>query len=84
MTTRELVRTNTFTVVDEKGRKFTVNEYTSMMRFRGKGGESHEAAGLKELHTSEGFIVNRIEKGKYEILLPLGRCQATSDDPNAS
>jgi len=35
------------------------------------------------MKTSDGEVVNYIEKGKYEIVRPGGKIEITSPDPNA-
>ena len=81
MTTRQ---EGSFTAVDGDGNEHTVNIFRGMIASTHLSSRvrTQMPARLRELRTSDGRAVNRIDKGSYEIvdhpMIPI-----TSDDPNA-
>lgn len=70
-------KTATFAAHTEDGHQVTIHEITEFLEV----GTPDETSGLAELLTDDGRPVNRIEKGKYQ-LVATGEI-LTSDDPNA-
>ena len=84
MTAGHVEHTKTFTAHREDGAEFTVLEFTNIFETRNRQGVSR-VEGTKSLELEDGTSVNRLEKGKYEIVDPFDRNTIiTSDDPNAS
>ena len=57
-----------FIATDEKGRRYTVLIYTNIIKAGTFENPGMEVEGMKELKTFEGMEVNRLEKGKYQIV----------------
>ena len=57
-----------FIATDEKGRRYTILIYTNIIKAGTFEDPSMEVEGIKELKTFEGMAVNRLEKGKYQIV----------------
>ena len=70
-----------FIATDEKGRRYTILIYTNVMKAGTFENPSGEVEGMNELKTFEGMAVNRLEKGKYQIV-PTGII-VQSDSPDA-
>ena len=71
----------TFTAEDARGNTHRVRVYVDILNAAAMGNSHAESEGLPALKTEGGEAVNRIEKGKYEIVQP-GEI-LTSDDPEA-
>jgi hypothetical protein len=84
MPLKRIDHTGTFSAVDKDGKEYTVHEYT---RITGIPATRETPAGEMEvgkfLKTSDNQDVNRIDKGKYEIVSVFGNIPLTSDDPHA-
>jgi len=61
-------RTGSFVAVDEAGNEHIIEIWTEMIETLTRGDPNAEIEGLKELRTEDGLAVNRIEKGKYEVV----------------
>ena len=70
-----------FIATDEKGRRYTILIYTNIIKAGTFENPSMDADGMNELKTFEGMAVNRLEKGKYQIV-PTGII-VQSDSPDA-
>jgi hypothetical protein len=57
-----------FIAVDENGRRYTILIYTNLIKAGTFENPSMEVDGMNELKTFEGMAVNRLEKGKYQIV----------------
>ena len=57
-----------FIATDENGRRYTILIFTNLVKGGTVENPSMEVEGNKELKTFEGMAVNRLEKGKYEIV----------------
>jgi hypothetical protein len=57
-----------FIATDEKGRRYTILIFTNVTRAGTLENPSGEAEGMEELKTFEGMAVNRLEKGRYQIV----------------
>lgn len=81
------MRTNqvgSFVARDEEGRKYTINILTYTVNVGNRTDPNAEREGMtSSLRTVEGKAVNRLDKGKYEMLHPVRNVRLTSDDPNA-
>ena len=75
--------TKTFNAISDDGQKFTIYEFTKYLNAGSFENPNKTIEGTKELRTSDNEAVNRLEKGKYEILNPFGNIKVTSNDPNA-
>jgi hypothetical protein len=75
-------QTKKFSASSENGDTFTIIETTTVHEVPTRGG-SRTARGQKRLQTTEGYPVNRKDKGVYEVLHPLGDVIVRSDDPKA-
>ncbi len=74
-------QTGSFDAVDGTGRLWTIFIYTDFLDVSTTGNPHAVREGLKELRTSNGHHVNRIEKGRYEVVGPgITLC---SDSPEA-
>ena len=82
MPQKRTARTGTFRAVDKDGKKYTIHEFTNIIDVATRENPGGEAEGTKFLRTSDGKHVNRMEKGKYEMVFP--PTSLTSDDPNAT
>ena len=56
-----------FIATDEKGRRYTILIYTNIIK-AGTFETLSKEEGMEELKTFEGMTVNRLEKGKYQIV----------------
>jgi len=70
-----------FTAVDEEGHEHTIHIYVDVVDAATMGDPNAEIEGLKSLKTEDGGNVNRLEKGKYQIV-QTGQI-LTSGDPAA-
>jgi hypothetical protein len=73
-------KTDFFPAVDDAGRRYTIEVWTEFLRsenFEGSG----EVEGMKQLRTSDGRSLNRLDKGEYVIRLTGERLHSTA--PNA-
>ena len=61
-------KTGQFIATDEKGRRYTIVIYTNIIKAGTFENPSGEVEGMTELKTFEGMAVNRLEKGKYQIV----------------
>jgi hypothetical protein len=57
-----------FIATDENGRRYTILIFTNLVKAGTVENPSMEVEGMKELKTFEGMTVNRLEKGKYQIV----------------
>ena len=57
-----------FIATDENGRRYTILIFTNLVKAGTVENPSMEVEGMKELKTFEGMAVNRLEKGKYQIV----------------
>ena len=57
-----------FIATDENGRRYTILIFTNIIKAGTFENPSMEVEGMKELRTFEGMTVNRLEKGKYQIV----------------
>ena len=57
-----------FIATDENGRRYTILIYTNVIKAGAVENPSEEVEGMTELKTFEGMAVNRLEKGKYQIV----------------
>jgi hypothetical protein len=57
-----------FIATDEKGRRYTILIYMNIMKAGTLENPSEEVEEMEELKTFEGMAVNRLEKGKYQIV----------------
>jgi hypothetical protein len=57
-----------FIATDENGRRYTILIYVNILKAGTFENPGMEMEGMKELKTFEGMAVNRLEKGKYQIL----------------
>jgi hypothetical protein len=60
--------TGQFITTDENGRRYTIMIFTNIIKAGTFGNPSMEEEEMKELTTFEGMAVNRLEKGKYQIV----------------
>jgi hypothetical protein len=70
-----------FIATDENGRRYTILIFTNIIKAGALGNPSGAVEGMTELKTFEGMAVNRLEKGKYQIV-QTGKI-VQSDSPNA-
>jgi hypothetical protein len=56
------------TMNDSYGRRYTILIYTNIIKAGTFENPSMEVDGMNELKTFEGMAVNRLEKGKYQIV----------------
>jgi hypothetical protein len=78
---KEIRHTGSFVAVGEDGTEQTIHIYTHIIDAGTRANPYAELQGLKELRTEDGGAVNRIEKGKYQVVQTDEIL--TSDDPNA-
>jgi hypothetical protein len=84
MSVKRIEHTGTFSAVDKDGMEYTVHELTEILGVSGTfRSPPTEMEGMKSLKISSGEHVNRIEKGRYEVVSAFGNIPITSDDPNA-
>ena len=57
-----------FIATDENGRRYTILIFTNVIKAGTLENPSMEEEGMEELKTFEGMAVNRLEKGKYQIV----------------
>ncbi len=73
--------TKTFKAFSEDGQEFIIHEYTNIIKSGTFENPNRVTMGMKELRTSNGEKVNRLDKGKYKIVsIDL---IVTSDSPDA-
>ena len=72
----------TFVATSESGTEFTINVFQRYADAKTRGG-TESLPGLRFLETDDGYKVNRVETGVYEVLSPGGLLRVTSDDPDA-
>lgn len=60
--------TGTFDAIGTDGETYTLYEFTDFIDVVNFGAPRSSIPGLKELKTSDGLHVNRIEKGQYKIV----------------
>lgn len=80
MSRANIRRTASFDAVAADGTEYTIEVWTRFIEVRTRAGSS-EHASMQYLRTLDGGSVNRLEKGKYEIV-GLG-VLLISDDPEA-
>lgn len=74
--------TRTFEALDTDGKEHTILEWTNLIH-AGTMTDPHAVIeGLKTLRTSNGLSVNRLEKGKYQIVQT--GVSLHSDSPDAA
>lgn len=73
--------TGSFLAYHKDGRCVNLNIYTDMINAGTFDNPKAVIPGLKEIKTDDGLSVNRLDKGKYQIVIT-GEV-LTSDDPNA-
>ncbi|MEE9448853.1 MAG: hypothetical protein V3V72_02290 [Ignavibacteriaceae bacterium] len=73
--------TKTFKAFSEDGQEFIIHEYTNFIKSGTFENPNRVTPGMKELRTSNGDKVNRLDKGKYEIVSTA--LVVTSDSPDA-
>jgi len=57
-----------FIATDENGRRYTLLIFTNVIKGGTLENPGKEVEGMEELTTFEGMAVNRLEKGKYQIV----------------
>jgi hypothetical protein len=73
-----------FVARDEEGREYTIHVLTYTVNVGNRSDPNLEREGMtSSLRTSDGVAVNRLEKGKYEMIHPIRNVRLTSDDPAA-
>jgi hypothetical protein len=73
-----------FVARDEEGREYTIHILTYTVSVGNRSDPNAEREGMtSSLRTSDGQPVNRLAKGKYEMLHPVRNVRLTSEDPNA-
>ena len=81
------MRTNhvgSFLARDKDGREYTIHVLTYTVNVGNRADPNAEREGMtSSLRTSDGHAVNRLEKGKYEMVHSVRNVRLTSDDPNA-
>ncbi len=60
--------TGSFRAQDEKGNEYVIYIYTDILDASTRGNPQAEIEGMKELRTEAGQAVNRLEKGKYQVV----------------
>ena len=73
--------TGSFVAVGEDGTERTVHMFTDILDAGTRADPHRELPGLRALQTEDGEAVNRVDKGKYEIVVT-GEV-LRSDDPDA-
>jgi hypothetical protein len=61
-------RTGSFRATGSDGRQYTVYIYTDFIDIGSFQNPNAVVEGLKELRTSDGMPVNRLQQGEYEIV----------------
>ncbi len=74
-------QTGQFTAHDAEGNQYVICVFTPFKEVRSSKG-LHRIAGIPEL-TCNGLHVNRIDKGRYELLSRPQTTELFSDDPDA-
>jgi len=74
-------KTGQFIATDENGRRYTILIFRNIVKAGTFENPNKEVEGIGELKTFEGMAVNRLEKGKYQIV-PTGII-VQSDSPDA-
>jgi len=75
--------TKTFNAYSDDDKRFIIYEYTEFENAGSFDNPNAMLEGLKELKTSDGNAVNRIEKGRYQIITPFGEIIVTLDSSDA-
>ena len=70
-----------FTAHDEFGNEYGINIYVKVIDVKTHDNPHGTIDGLKRLITDEGAVVNRLGKGRYQIVH--AGIEVSSDDPNA-
>jgi hypothetical protein len=73
--------TRSFIATDPQGRSHTISVYTDYIETRAFQSPTPTLEGNSELRTDEGYAVNVLSKGKYQVVET--GVILTSDDPNA-
>lgn len=60
-------QTGSFVATGDDGREYTVYIYTEFVDAGSRRNPRAVVQGLKELRTSDGMAVNRLQKGEYQI-----------------
>jgi len=82
MATKRVEHTGTFAAAGNDGQQYTIYEFTEIVAVPTTGNPGGERPGIRSLQLSTGEPVNRMDKGKYEIMSSVN-IPITSDDPNA-
>jgi hypothetical protein len=73
-----------FSARDEHGREHTIHILTYTVSVGTPSDPTREQEGMtSSLRTSDGQAVNRLDKGKYEIVHPVRNVRLSSNDPSA-
>lgn len=78
---KETRNTGSFVAVGEDGMEHTIHITSEIAGMGTRGNPNAERKGMKQLRTQDGDAVNRLGKGKYEIVMTGEILQ--SDDPDA-
>jgi hypothetical protein len=81
MSQKNTKHTGTFRAKATDGREYTIDEFTEYLSGHSSSG-AYNIEGLKFYKCDDGRYVNKIEKGKYEIV-DIPNIPITSDDPRA-
>jgi putative component of toxin-antitoxin plasmid stabilization module len=63
-----LKMTGSFSATGDDGRQYEVYIYTNFIKAGTFGDPNAVVEGLKELRTSDGMAINRLQQGEYEIV----------------
>ncbi len=58
----------TFEAVGDDGRNYVLNVFVEIIDAKTQGDPEAEIPGLKSIKTSDGESVNRVSKGRYQIV----------------
>ena len=78
---KEVRHTGSFVAVSEDGAERTIHIFTDILDARTFNDPHAELPGLRQLRTERGDAVNRLDKGKYQIVVT-GEI-LRSEDPDA-
>jgi len=78
---KEIRHTGSFIAVGEDGSERKLHIFTQIIDAGTLDNPDAELEGLKELRTDDGKAVNRLEKGKYQVVVTGETLR--SDSPNA-
>jgi len=78
---KEIRKIGSFVAMGEDGMEHTIHIFTDILDAGTRADTNAELEGLKELRTQNGDAVNRLGKGKYEIVVTGAILQ--SDEPDA-